>query len=202
MKTIAVALVFGGILVMVGCGRSGEGGTPDIDVAAPPTGLHWVDYQGIGIPVADQGPRAYSATVATGFADSPAGAGLAAIVHTVRMSVAPDRTWSQIAASELAPGPGKDMWVAARTLVSITKPAERATAPTILGYRITDYMPKTRAAVTTYSRYPDTSLAATHASVVWLGQDWLLELPDPASTHPTVESITEIPPSAVRLESR
>ncbi|RJO77728.1 hypothetical protein D5S18_07935 [Nocardia panacis] len=172
------------------------------DVAAPPTGLHWIDYQGIAIPIADQGPHTHSATAATGFADTPAGAALAAIVHTVRMSVAPDRTWSPIAASELAPGPGKDAWIAARTLVSITKPAEKATAPTIIGYRVTAYLSKARAAVTAYTRYPDSSLAATHVRVVWLGEDWLLDLPHPDSTQPTVETIREIPHDTVRLENR
>jgi len=121
-------------------------------------------------------------------------------VHTVRMSVAPDGTWAQIAASEIAPGRTADTWAAMRELFSITTPAESGTAPTILGYQITNYTSAVGAAVTIYSRYPDHSLSATHTHVVWLNQDWRLELADQASTQPQVEAVTEIPRTTVRLE--
>ncbi len=203
MKLLARFAVVAALLTVVGCGhRDPHPVTPRLDLSVLPTGLRWVEYQGIRIPIADQGPHRYSATAATGFADAPVGAALAAIVHTVRMSVAPDGTWAQIAASEIAPGRAADTWAAMRELFSITTPAERSTAPTILGYRITDYTPDVRAAVTIYSRYPDHSLSATRTHVVWIDRDWRLELAESVSTTPQVEAITEIPSSTVRLEIR
>ncbi|NNH72988.1 hypothetical protein HLB23_24530 [Nocardia uniformis] len=180
--------------------RTSDADADAVDVSVAPTGIRWTDYQGVAIPLSEQGPRTYTPAVAVGFDRAPSGAAIAAIVHTTRMSLAPDSTWAQIAAAELAPGPGKDAWATARVLISITGPAESETAPRIVGYRISEYVLDMRAQVTVFTAYPDASLAATHTVVVWLGEDWRLQLPDPGSTDRLVEPVHRIPDDAVRLE--
>lgn len=203
MKIILSALAMFTVIGLAGCGQSHpHSAAPVAGLSSPPTGVHWMDYQGISIPLADQGPRKYSSTAADGFADDPCGAALAAIVHTVRMSVAPDGTWAHVAADEIADSPGKDSWVASRELFSIVRPASNSTAPRIVGYRVTDFRAAERAAVTVYSRLPDNSLSAVRTQVRWVGGDWRLELPDPRSARITTEVVTEIPSDTVRLEKR
>lgn len=202
MKLLLViaALLASTALLTVACARPDHRDADTVDISTVPTGIRWTDYRGVAIPLSDQGPRTYTPAVAADFDRSPAGAAIAAIVHTTRMSLAPDDVWAQIAAAELAPGPGKDAWATARLLFSLTRTAEPETAPRIVGYRISHYAPGARARVTVFTQYPDASRAATHTVVVWMGQDWRLQLPDPGSTDRVVEPISQIPDDAVRLE--
>ncbi|MEU2042658.1 hypothetical protein [Nocardia niwae] len=151
------------------------------------------------VPVGTEGPRQVSAEAATGFAHSPQGAALAAIVHTVRMSLAPDEHWASVAAHEIAAGPGKDAWASSRVLLSIQGTADPATAPRVRGYTVTDYNPAV-ARVQIYTSFPDGSGAVNTAAVVWVAQDWRLELPDPTSTDPAVVE-ADTAQSRVRLEA-
>ncbi|MBF6314046.1 hypothetical protein CRM89_10895 [Nocardia sp. FDAARGOS_372] len=169
------------------------------DLVAVPAQVHWRDYRGVAIPIGIDGPAHHTDTAATGFARSPQGAALAAMVHTVRMSLAPDDHWASVAAHELAPGPGKDSWAAGRVLVSVTGTADSATAPRLRGYTITDYTPD-RARVQIYTSFPDTSVAVNIATVTWVGNDWRLHLPDPASTDPVVVAVPAVG-AAVPLEA-
>ncbi|MFI9511210.1 hypothetical protein [Nocardia sp. NPDC052566] len=196
----AAALLVTAVLFFVACSHSKRTDPETVDVSIAPTGIRWGEYQGVAIPLTDQGPRTYTPAIAAGFAPAPAGAAVAAIVHTVRMSLAPDDAWAQIAATELAPGPGKDAWATARVLFSLRGTAESATAPRVVGYRIYEYVPGVRSRVTVFTEYPDASLAATRTVVVWVGEDWRLQLPDPGSNAQQVESIRQIPDDAVRLE--
>ncbi|MEC3919315.1 hypothetical protein [Nocardia sp. CDC160] len=194
------ALLSAALVLAVACASADHHDGGVADAPATPTGIRWTDYQGVAIPLTDQGPRTYTPSVAAGFDPSPAGAAVAAIVHTIRMSLAPDGAWAQIAAAELAPGPGKDTWATARVLFSITHPADSASAPRILGYSVDEYGPGQHAQVTVFTAYPDASLAATRTVVVWMGEDWRLQLPDPHSTQRLVQTISQIPEKAVRLE--
>ncbi|WP_040815771.1 hypothetical protein [Nocardia concava] len=194
------ALLSAALMLAVACAGADHHDGGAADAPAQPTGIRWTDYQGVAIPLTDQGPRTYTPSVAAGFDPSPVGAAVAAIVHTIRMSLAADGAWAQIAAAELAPGPGKDDWATARVLFSITRPAEPSSAPRILGYDVDQYTPGKRAEVTVFTAYPDASLAATRTVVVWMGEDWRLQLPDPHSTQRLVQTISRIPDSAVRLE--
>ncbi|MBF6523097.1 hypothetical protein [Nocardia farcinica] len=161
------------------------------DLVAVPAEVHWRDYRGVAIPVGADGPTHYTDAAATGFVRSPQGAALAAMVHTVRMSLVPDEHWASVAAHELAPGPGKDSWAAGRVLVSVTGTADPATAPRLRGYTITEYTPD-RAQVQIYTSFPDTSVAVNTSAVTWVGNDWRLHLPDPASTDPVVVAVPAV----------
>ncbi|MBF6348637.1 hypothetical protein IU448_06330 [Nocardia flavorosea] len=182
----------------VGCGDGDATAPPDL--SAPPTNVRWQPFQGVPLPHTDQGPTVETDGAATGFDHSPTGAGVAAMVHAVRLSVADDSQWSNIAAREVVPGPAKDEWAVNRVQVSISGPADPVYAPRLLGYRITEYTDR-RAAVDVYSEYSDSSKAVNHTTVEWFADDWRLRLPDPESTARPIEPVGEIPSDAVRVEA-
>ncbi|WP_231386764.1 hypothetical protein [Nocardia sp. BMG111209] len=197
-RAAALAVTAAVAMMLTACG----GHTPSTpapaspDLTGAPAGLHWESFQGITIPAGDDGPAAVD--TATGYTRTPQGAALAAINHTVRLSVADDGQWAGVTAAEVAAGPRKDAWTLARARISITAPASAALAPRIVGYRITEYRPD-RAAVTVYSEYPDRSCASTDTRVVWNGGDWRLELPDPSAATGTVAALSDIPAGIVAL---
>ncbi|MBF6302453.1 hypothetical protein IU459_33670 [Nocardia amamiensis] len=187
---------------MGGCGHDDSEHPPvpaGPDLAAAPADVRWVNYQGVRLPVGADGPRNIDPSAATGFSHSPQGAALAAIVHTVRMSLAPDEHWASIAAHEIAAGAGKDAWASSRVLLSIQTPADPATAPRVRGYTLTDYNPAT-ARVEIYTSFPDGSIAVNTATVVWVAADWRLRLPDPDATEPAVREAATLD-AVVRLEA-
>ncbi|WP_435592133.1 hypothetical protein [Nocardia sp. bgisy118] len=158
-----------------------------VAIATPPTGMAWRPFQGIELPVADQGPRRTEGPVAGGFDRSPAGAALAAIHATVRMSIATDSQWAAVGQQMLASGPGRDAWATARAQISITTPIAEG-APKILGYQITRYALDSTD-VEIYSLHPDNSLTRNSTQVLWQREDWRLRLPDDATTSP----VTTVP---------
>ncbi|MGV9822941.1 hypothetical protein [Nocardia xishanensis] len=151
-------------------------------ITSPPTGVVWQPFQGVELPVADQGPRDIEGPVAGGFDRSPAGAALAAIHATVRMSIATDSQWAVIGQQMLAPGAGRDAWATARAQISITT-AITGGAPKILGYKVIRYM-LDATDIEVYSRHPDDSVTRNTTQVVWQREDWRLRLPDNPTTSP------------------
>ncbi|VFA96264.1 hypothetical protein [Nocardia cyriacigeorgica] len=190
--TVSVALIAG---VCASCGAPDTGGSaPDATVSAvavAPTGLRWTSYQGVALPSADQGPARTDGPVAGGFDRSPAGAALAAIHATVRISVAPDSDWAVIGHQMLAPGAGRDAWALARAQISITAPVTDG-APKILGYTVAGYSPDV-AEIDIYSLHPDNSLTRNHTQLTWHHDDWRLELPATAGTNPV--AAVAVPPA-------
>lgn len=200
-RTVIAGVVAAACVTASACGHH-PNNTPVIsapDLTRLPTGITWHAYQGISVPYGADGPRDVSDASATGFSATPQGAALAAIVHTVRVSIAPDAHWASIAAAEVAPNAGKDSWAANRMLFSINGPADPATAPHIAGYRITSYVPNSRGEVLVYSALPDGSVAGNHIRVVWIGGDWRLELPEPGAVASSIESLKAVPGDIVRL---
>ncbi|WP_280217688.1 hypothetical protein [Nocardia neocaledoniensis] len=191
-------------LVITGITATGCGGTNSSDNHRPtttteqvaPTGLSWRTYQGIDLPIAMQGPRVIDGATATDFDRSPAGAALAAIHTTVRMSVAPDAQWAAVGHRMIAPGPARDAWATARAQVSITTPATDA-VPRLLGYVITAYT-DTEAQVQTFSRYPDNSTTRNSATVIWAADGWRVRLPG-AVTESPVTAVESVPADMVAL---
>ncbi|MEV6362167.1 hypothetical protein [Nocardia asteroides] len=195
---VAVLVLVASAAACTSDGDTDEGRTPGSASAAPmkPSGLSWRTWQGIDLPVAEQGPRQVDGAVASGFDRSPAGAALAAIHTTVRMSVAPDGQWAAVGQRMIAPGPGRDRWATARAQVSITNPATD-TAPRILGYSVlahTDIEARTE----TYSTYPDRSITRNTSTVVWANGEWRLHLPDTTTESP-VTVVDSVPNDFVAL---
>ncbi|MGW1742098.1 hypothetical protein ACWCPQ_25220 [Nocardia sp. NPDC001965] len=167
--------------------------------ATKPSELRWEAFQGVRLPRAQQGPTHIDGAVAAGFDRSPAGAALAAIHATVRMSVATDSQWSAVVQHMLAPGPGRDTWATARAQISITTPIT-VDPPAILGYRITGYTPDI-ADLDIYTLHPDNSLTDNTSHVRWHAEDWRLELPHNPATSP-VRVLTLPPHDMVALTPR
>ncbi|MBO0878806.1 MAG: hypothetical protein J2P17_00115 [Mycobacterium sp.] len=185
---------------VAGCGRDHGAAAvspPPVDLRAEPGGITWADYHGIKLPTSTDGPRE-NGDAATGFTHTPAGAALAAIVHTVHISIAPPQSWPAVARAELAPA-GKDDLVTSHTLLAVNSAADPATAPRIRGYTITSWT-SARAQIGIYTSFPDQSIAVNTATVVWENRDWLLAVPNPSSTDPVVRS-TDRMDAAVRLEA-
>ncbi|WP_063014227.1 hypothetical protein [Nocardia kruczakiae] len=156
-------------------------------------------YQGISLPMADQGPHTVTGAVAAGFTHTPAGAALAAIHALVRISVAPDDQWALVGQQMLAAGAERDDWAVARAQMSITTPVT-GTPPKILGYRITGYTPD-RADTAIYTQQSDTSLTCNTATVIWQAGDWKLLLPD--GNHPAlVTALNALPSDTILLPIR
>ncbi|MFC9895933.1 hypothetical protein ACFVMC_19775 [Nocardia sp. NPDC127579] len=191
-----VAWVLGSAVLGLAFGCGSDTSTVD----AGPTGVRWTDYHGVALPQTDQGPTSTDDGAATGFASNPPGAAVAAITHTVRLSVAPDNQWAKIIAKEVVPGPARDEWSVNRTQLSITGPAAPEYAPRLLGYKITGYTSQ-KTAVDIYTEYSDGSKAVNHTAVEWFLDDWRLRLPDPGSTARPIDAITELPSDIVELEA-
>ena len=195
-RAVIVAVVT--VAVVAGCSRHDgtTATTPSVDLDAEPAGIVWSDYHGVDLPTGVDGPHE-NRDAATGFTRTPAGAALAAIVHTVHMSIAPSGSWPAVARAELAPE-HRDALVTSHELISVDSPADPATAPRIRGYTITSWTPD-RAKVDIYTSFPDRSVAVTAAQVVWHG-DWLLTVPDASSSEPAVRTADRVD-AAVKLEA-
>lgn len=193
------------MLAVAGCGGDSAGEdtsaqpTP-VRLDAPPTNLTWTSFNGMSIPQADQGPRTPDQFAPRGFEQSPAGAALASINATIRMSVATDEQWPQIVRTLLAPGPQRDTFIASRIQLSTTDPVPAGQAPQVVGWQVTGFTPQ-QAGVDVYTQLPDQSLAVNHTTVVWTGfGDWGLLLPDAKASTPAVQTISTVPPGAVRIK--
>ncbi|MFI6041959.1 hypothetical protein ACIA8C_10010 [Nocardia sp. NPDC051321] len=201
--TLAILAIAGPIAAsgLLACGST-DPTDPAISttvLTAAPTALRWKSFQGVDLPTGTEGPHQIDGAVATGFDRRPAGAALAAIHATVRMSIAGDGQWPLVGQRMLAAGPGRDAWATARARISITAPIATG-APKVLGYTITRYSPDT-AEIEVYSLYPDNSVTANHTQVIWQGEDWRLQLPADLTSSP-VTSVVQPPAEMVALAPR
>ena len=201
ISTLALSAgLIGSTILLTGCSNHSsvpaQGITPPANINYRPAGLKATVFQGISLPVAEQGPRVYSGAVASGFDQSPVGAALAAINATVRISVAPDSEWALIGQRMLAPGPGRDAWAIARSQISITDPIT-ANVPKIAGYRVVTYDPD-RADVAIFTIQSDQSITQNTATVLWQDGDWKLLLPGRPQTSP-VHTVTVLPSGLIPL---
>ncbi|MFF0488125.1 hypothetical protein ACFYTQ_03800 [Nocardia sp. NPDC004068] len=197
LRRTAMGVLGLAVLAAAGCG---EDATAQTDPAHPPTGVRWQPYQGVALPVTEQGPTRDDDGAATGFDRGPAGAAVAAVTHAVRLAIAPDNQWSTVLAKEVVPGPARDGWAVDRVQLSVTGPAAREYAPRVLGYRITGYS-QDRTTVDVFTEYSDGSRAVHHTTVEWFGQDWRLRLPDAGATERPVDAIDQLPSDIVILEA-
>lgn len=199
------------VLVVSGCATSSDDNDTESSVQPTPvrlderpTDLQWTSFNGMSIPAAGQGPHTPDPDAPHGFDRSPAGAALASINATIRMSVATDDQWPQIVRTLLAPGPQRDAFITSRiqlsTITSSTGLVPAGQAPQVLGWQVTAFTPQ-QAGVDIYTRLPDQSLAVNHTTVVWTGfGDWGLLLPAADATVSPVQTITTVPAGAVRIE--
>ncbi len=178
---------------------SGCGGEEPAPLETRISGLEWVTFQGMSVPQGDQGPSSPDFVAPTGYDRNPAGAALAAMSATVRMSVANDEQWTAVS-QLLAPGAARDTWAVNRSQVSITEPVRSDQAPTIVGYSVPEYSAD-RAEVRIYTRQHDGSLSENRTHVVWLSDGWLLELRD-RKTRNSVAAVSELPGDVIAVEEK
>lgn len=180
-------------MLLVACG--GDKGSE----SEPPTvvtGVSWTTFQGMQIPTGDQGPRTGHASAPTGYDRSPAGAALAAVSATVRMSVASDSQWPAVGQKLLAPGPERDAWAIARSRVSITEPVKAAQAPKVVAYAFGEKNKET-VVVKIYSTLSDGSHTENTTTMAWMAGDWRLRLPQ--GDQSPVRAINAVPDTARRF---
>ncbi|QHN28973.1 hypothetical protein [Gordonia pseudamarae] len=180
-------------VTVAACGGGSSSTSPETsDPYAPPTNVTWTTFQGVSIPCAEQGPADCPAVAPRGYQHNGAGAALAAISATIRMSVAADNDIPRVLGMLVAPNDARDDFAVNRQLISITTPVPEGKAPQVLGYVLDDYT-RTRAQVSIITRQPDQSLTSNAAVVTWSAEgDWRLELPSTV-TAPRVKVLTAVP---------
>lgn len=160
----------------------------------------WTSFAGVKVPAADEGPRnnRYQ-SVPTGYARTGAGAALAAISATIRMSVADDNTWPRVVGTLVAPSAARDQWSVNRVQLSITQPVPKDKAPRVIGYSVESFTPD-KANVGIVTRQSDDSITKTTATVRWVvSGDWLLELPAVDNTTNRIQALDTPPANMIRL---
>lgn len=189
-------------LLLAGCGNDDSPAastSASPAPTAPPTKVVWTSFAGVKVPCAEQGPASCYATAPTGYSHTGAGAALAAISATVRMSVADDLTWPKVVGTLVSPSAARDQWSISRVRVSITQPVATAKAPVVRGYTIDSYTPAA-ATVGIITAQPDRSLTRTTVTVGWSAAgDWLLELPAVDDQTNRVQAIASEPAGMIRL---
>ena len=193
----ARAAVVAVALVATSCGGSN---TPEseLSITDPPQINRWITVGGIEVPIGTtDGPSNGEWEPFAGFSHTPQGAALAAITQSVQLATASDRTWPQILAGVAAPGDGRDLYAAHRGLVEISG-TDPEMVPTIVGYTIDDYS-DTAATVGVVQRFSDDSLASSTTQVVWIDDDWRLNLPSDDTTA-TITALDAVPSELVDLE--
>jgi hypothetical protein len=192
--------------LVAGCGSDPEDAAPSpsptpIPLSAPPTELRWVEFNGMRIPQAKEGPHQLSDVVAPhGFDRTPPGAGLAAVNAIVRLSVALDNQWPSVVRELVAPGPTRDSYITNRIQLSTTSGVPAGQAPQVQGWTLTAFTPD-KASVDIYTRMPDDSMTVNHTTVVWAPafSDWRLLLPDASTGASPVDAVTATPADMVAL---
>ncbi|QOW01697.1 hypothetical protein SAMN04490240_0089 [Rhodococcus pyridinivorans] len=196
MRRWARATVVAVALVATSCGGSHTPGS-ELSITDPPQISRWITLGGIEVPIGTtDGPSNGEWEPFAGFSHTPQGAALAAITQSVQLSTASDRTWPQVLAGVAAPGDGRDLYAAHRGLVEISG-TDPEMVPTIVGYTITDYSDEA-ATVGVVQRFSDDSLASSITQVVWVDDDWRLNLS--SETAATITALDEVPSELVDLE--
>jgi len=173
-RTLAVlagvaALSLAGVTACSGSDDSG----PDLTSAPDAT---WITRGGILAPTAPDGDGPTTDDpVPSGFAHTPQGAVLAAINGQVSLATTNDEDWPVMANTILSPGLGKDQWVQARSLLSVTGSVKDPAAFTC--FKITDYDDERTQVMLTVT-WPDGKKTAQPTQLAWQGNDWRLVLPD------------------------
>ncbi|WP_072713705.1 hypothetical protein [Rhodococcus rhodnii] len=184
---VAAAVAAATALLLGGCGSDDSAPAPSnpaaaADTTSAPGKVTWSDYRGVTVPKSTvDGPFSMTAAmVPTGYARTPQGAVLAAMQGQTRLALTPDESWSDVAQTVLTFGPGRDAYAVARTLTSITEPADPASTAQFAGFRVEHFDGDT-ARIQLATALPDATLVAQPTELTWYRDDWRITLPDPAT---------------------
>ena len=156
-----------------------SGSTSRLDVSPPtavPAGISWSLYQSVALPSSSTaGPLTLDGDIATGYAHTPVGALIAAANISTRYFLALDLNYRQAAEAMVAPGVGRDVWIALRAKESHPTADPAGTYAQIAGFNFLSYSPAD-SVVQLATRAADGSLQAVPEHVVWVNGDWRLVL--------------------------
>ena len=173
----AWALVAAAALVVAGCGSDDSGSeepSEGPDLTAAPDAV-WVPMSGISVPKGTDGQCPEKTDpVVHGYAHSPQCAVIAAMTGQTLLATTGDDEWPAMANTILAPGAGKDQWVQARSLMSVS--GQVRDPATFQGFKFTDYSGD-QAQVLIAVKWPDGTLTAQPTQLAWQAGDWRLVLP-------------------------
>lgn len=137
----------------------------------------WAVFDTVALPsVPGQGPRRVDGALATGYAHTPTGALLAAVNESYRVALADDsQDWRAAVQAMLAPGPGRDAFLALRA-GQAQPPAVSGDYAQIQGYQFLSYT-GSDAVLELVTRDVHGALQTGALHVAWLDGDWRLVLP-------------------------
>ena len=166
-------------------------GTAQAVPSVAPAGVRWQLYSTVALPYsAAEGPVQVDGDVATGYAHDPVGALIASRQLSARKLLATD--WRAVVRASIAPGPGRDAWVALRARYGELAPPQPGQLGQTAGFRFVDYRPD-RAVIQTVSRFPTTgTLQVTTYTLAWSGRDWQLVLQPDGSDSPTGQVVASL----------
>lgn len=157
--------------------------------SATPAGVTWNLYQGIALPSSKTaGPLVSDGDVARCYADTPAGALIAATQLASRYLVAPD--WRAVTLQQVVPGAGRDAYMRIRAKVDSTS-ADPGAYAQYAGFKFVTYSPA-EAVIETVTRTTDGAYGMTVLTVMWSGGDWKLQLQDDGNPSPPAQQVPDL----------
>lgn len=189
MKRCAAAALVAMSCALSACGSDDDPQQPEQqaapDTTSAPEGVSWRGLNGIQTPRSRAcGQATGDGGVPVGYEHTPQCGVVAAINGQAALATAKDREWPSVVNQVVAPGPGKDQWVQARSMQSITKPVSDPAR--FVGFTIPRYDDagmQTILAVT----WPDGKTTAQVTQLVWQAGTWKLVLPTQDEAPDAVE---------------
>lgn len=162
------------------CSNDEQAEAPAVDVSSAPADLTWRTVAGLEVPTSRaDGPAKTSPP--QGYSHTPQGAALAAANGQVALATAPDAIWPDVVRTVTTPGPGRDQWAQARTLMSVSGSVDSEVAATFSGFKVADYSDEKAivlvATSTPLAEEAEPLLTAYPVQLAWAGGDWKLVLP-------------------------
>lgn len=181
----AIAALAATMLLTAGtaCSNDEQVDVPAVDVESAPADLVWRSVAGLKVPTSrTDGPAKTSPP--QGYSHTPQGAALAAANGQAVLATAPDATWPEVVRTVTAPGPGRDEFAQARTLMSVSGAVAAEAAATFSGFKVTKYSQDEAIVLLATTTPPRTNggvlQTAYPVQLAWTGGDWKLVLPTQA----------------------
>lgn len=175
MNRKALGLV--GVALMLGLSAcsGGDDSIGEVDTTSAPQDAQWSSLNGIYVPHTPAcGQSTGDGGVRVGYEQTPQCGVVAAMNGQTALATAKDQEWPGVANTVLAPGKGKDQWVQARSMQSITKPVSDPAK--FVGFKISSYSPETMQVLLAV-KWPDGEMTAQVSQLDWQGNTWRLVLP-------------------------
>jgi hypothetical protein len=141
-----------------------------------PRDVSWQVWRTLALPWSRlHGPARTEGDAVAGFSRTPTGALLASVHASARKVAAGDPGWRQVAVTMLAPGAGRDAWMAARGRDQRVGDPSPGTFAQVAGFQFVTWSPDD-AVVQLVTRSADGQLGVIIVHAEWLDGDWRLVL--------------------------